>query len=116
MGSCDFCGQGIADCYQIRSSDGRNFIVGSSCVNKTGDRGLRRGVNKHKVEIRHQRDDARIAAALELFESPGVEQILRATRRGNGDLYSWASWMFRHAGRTGKVKVARAIQAAAKGE
>jgi hypothetical protein len=40
MGVCAHCGTGIADCYQIRSADGKQFVVGSSCVEKTGDAGL----------------------------------------------------------------------------
>lgn len=40
MGSCAHCGTGIADCYQIKSADGKVFSVGSSCVEKTGDAGL----------------------------------------------------------------------------
>lgn len=34
-GTCDHCGTGIADCYVILSSDGKRFVVGSSCVEKT---------------------------------------------------------------------------------
>ena len=42
MGVCAHCGTGIADCYEIRSADGNTFVVGSSCVEKTGDAGLLR--------------------------------------------------------------------------
>jgi hypothetical protein len=35
MGTCDFCGQGIADCYIIVSKDGKKFVVGSDCVRRT---------------------------------------------------------------------------------
>lgn len=35
MGTCDFCGQGIADCYMIVSKDGKKFVVGSDCVRRT---------------------------------------------------------------------------------
>lgn len=34
-GSCDYCGMGIRYCCHIRSSDGREFIVGCDCVRKT---------------------------------------------------------------------------------
>lgn len=40
MGTCDYCGTGIKDCYVIRSSDGKQFEVGCDCVAKTGDAGL----------------------------------------------------------------------------
>jgi hypothetical protein len=35
MGTCAYCGTGIANCYIIRSADGKTFIVGSDCVAKT---------------------------------------------------------------------------------
>ena len=62
MGVCDHCGASLRDCYQIRSADGRVFIVGSSCVEKTGDAGLIksyknspevRAFNRAKVEKRN---------------------------------------------------------------
>lgn len=34
MGTCKYCGQGIAICCSIESSDGKRFIVGSDCVAK----------------------------------------------------------------------------------
>ena len=34
MGTCDYCGQGIADCYAIRSADGKVSEVGCDCINK----------------------------------------------------------------------------------
>lgn len=39
-GSCQFCGTGIMHNYIIRDRDGRRFVVGSECVNRTGDAGL----------------------------------------------------------------------------
>ena len=33
-GTCDYCGQGIKYCCEIRSADGRSFIVGCDCVRK----------------------------------------------------------------------------------
>jgi len=51
MGVCAHCGTGIADCYQIKSSDGNTFVVGSSCVEKTGDAGLIKSY-KNSPEVR----------------------------------------------------------------
>lgn len=34
MGSCDYCGQGIAICCQVQSADGKKFIVGQDCISK----------------------------------------------------------------------------------
>ncbi len=34
MGCCDHCGRGIADCYQVKASNGVIFTVGCDCVEK----------------------------------------------------------------------------------
>ncbi len=51
MGTCAHCGTGIADCYQIKSADGKKFVVGSSCVERTGDAGLIKSY-KNSPEVR----------------------------------------------------------------
>lgn len=38
MGSCKYCGTGIADCYVIRSADGKQFDVGCDCVAKLANK------------------------------------------------------------------------------
>lgn len=121
MGSCDFCGMGIADCYIIQSADGKRFIVGSTCVNKTGDAGLRRAMAPHKRRLKQERDDARISAAVETFERPAVRALLASLPHGNeyrasqGDtLADWADFIFVRGGRSGKIKAARVIESAAK--
>ncbi len=38
--SCDFCGTGIMNVFEIQSADGRRFVVGIDCVEKTGDTSL----------------------------------------------------------------------------
>lgn len=34
MGTCDYCGNGIAECWSIKAADGKRFIVGCDCVRK----------------------------------------------------------------------------------
>lgn len=34
MGSCDYCGQGIAICVSVQSRDGKRFVVGCDCADK----------------------------------------------------------------------------------
>ncbi len=51
MGVCAHCGTGIADCYEIKSAEGNTFVVGSSCVEKTGDAGLIKSY-KNSPEVR----------------------------------------------------------------
>jgi len=35
MGTCAYCGTGIAYCCTIQSADGRTFVVGTDCVERT---------------------------------------------------------------------------------
>ncbi len=135
MGSCAHCGTGIADCYVIRSADGKRFVVGSSCVLKT-DRdaavGLtdlekdvirfKREADREKREIKRQakyeKDVAEtqplVAAAREalaadatLFAGEAHPQIRGLTLR---DKYEW---MLANAGFDGKKATARVILRAA---
>lgn len=58
MGTCKYCGQGILVCCVIRSSDGKEFTVGSDCVARTGDAGILKGYKTHP-------DVRKLLAALE---------------------------------------------------
>lgn len=121
MGCCDYCGQGIAECWIIQDANGKRFMVGSSCVAKTGDAGLKKQQAPHKTKLRHARDDARIAAAEKLFEREAVRALLATRPHANeyraslGDsLADSVEWSLAHAGRAGKIKAARVIESAAK--
>lgn len=122
MGTCQYCSQGIAICCQIRSSDGREFIVGSDCVLKVGDAGLTRivkaEVNARKREMQKARDAKRIAAAVDAFE--GNREIFATlphprgfTDRQTGAALTLADqvdWMLANSGNAGKVRTARVIE------
>ena len=62
--TCDFCGNGIAYCFWLKSADGRKFKVGSECIQKAGDSGLMRIVKdeerKRLRDKRHAAEQARI--------------------------------------------------------
>lgn len=65
-GSCDFCGTYIVNFYWILSSDNKKFKVGSSCVEKTYDKGLIDAVKKEKNKIaREKRETKREAKRAE---------------------------------------------------
>ena len=119
MGSCAYCGTGIAECCHIRSADGKEFMVGNVCVGKTHDRGLisetKRAIDKARKEARHKREAARIAAAREALEDEAVREVLAKTGNPNpnspsADALSWAEWMMAHAGNAGRMKVARLVE------
>lgn len=80
MGTCQYCGEGIAECCVIRSADGREFVVGNVCVGKTGDAGLRKvvaaAVREHRREAQARRDNAKIDAARERVQDPKVRAHL----------------------------------------
>ena len=58
-GTCDHCGTGILWEFHFVAADGRAFTVGSSCILKSGDAGLRHAVTDHQ---RAQRAATRRAA------------------------------------------------------
>jgi len=118
MGSCKYCGQGIAVCYVIRSSDGKEFTVGSDCVAKTGDNGIKGQVNVYKTKARNEATDNRIRMAYERFDSDSkVQEYLKTSYlpgNGNRALYGYIEWCKRGAGRAGKLKCSRMIEKAIK--
>jgi hypothetical protein len=48
---CQHCGQGLRYEFLITSRDGREFGVGSECVQKTGDAGLQREVEAEQIKL-----------------------------------------------------------------
>ena len=116
MGVCDYCGTAIVNCFHIRSTDDRTFIVGSECVYKTDDKGLtitvRREVNRRKREARHESEAKRIAQVENDLKDSTIIARLRAQRspsRMNETALEWAEWMMAHSGNSGRMKVVRLI-------
>jgi len=122
--SCEYCGTGIVECCIIRDRNGKQFIVGNECVLKTDDSGLinltKQAVNKFRREARHQREAVRIAAGRELLERADIREKLAAkphpmANSGNPyfkdqSLLSWALWMMRNAGNSGRVDVCKVLE------
>lgn len=125
--SCDFCATAIMTVCVILSADGREFKVGCDCVEKTGDAGLRRFVTEIQREKRaaatrrrNAKADDRIAAARELLSRDDIRARLSAephplkwqADKGATRL-DWAEWMMANAGRSGRLDVAKALEAVA---
>ena len=55
-GTCDHCGTGILWEFHLVAADGRAFKVGSSCILKSGDAGLRHAVTDHQRAQRRRRN------------------------------------------------------------
>lgn len=126
MGSCDYCGASLAYCCYVRSADGKTFIVGTECVSKTADPGLRRevdqAVKEAKKKARIAREEKRIADACNaLADNGNLGEYLRTqphpypymAEEGH-TRYSWANWMLANAGHSGCLQVARYIEKAQK--
>jgi hypothetical protein len=119
-GSCDYCGTAITIHCHVVSADGRRFKVGSDCIAKVGDAGLKRAVDAKKKEARKAREAARIAEGAGMLYDPELRERLEREPHPNGfkgkTLLDWANWMLDHAGNRGKLAVARTIEAYASGE
>ena len=127
MGPCAYCGTGIAVCFEIKSSDGKKFVVGSSCVNKTCHKGTRvyneveARHNEIKRKARHAREAKNIEQARAWLKDERVREILGEAlhpnegRRDDGEprtRLDWADWMMGNAGNKGKCDVFRCIKRA----
>jgi hypothetical protein len=115
MGSCRFCGTGIANVFEILSADGKHFDVGSECVHKVGDAGLKKAVNKKLRTLQKANEARRIERAIERL---GHDQELQGQLckmphplKWHADAgktrFDWAMFMFMCAGHAGKLKVTR---------
>ena len=115
MGVCKYCYQGISQCFIIRSADGKEFDVGSSCVAKTADKTITKEVNRIKTENRNALTDARIARAKDRFENDeAVRENLKGKNHGRMGQYQYVEFCLRAAGRAGKLKVTKMIEQAIK--
>lgn len=121
-GSCDHCGTGIIDTFYFVSSDGHKFHVGSSCVNKAGDKGLKAQIAPAKKALQAKKDAARIAAALELIDGLKAELEAEPHPMGFDDretgepltALDWVEWMLHNSGTSGKLRIARFLEKKAK--
>ncbi len=103
MGTCAYCNNGIANCYQIKDSEGKTFIVGSECVMKTGDNGLRAKVNEVKAAARHEKEDTFISDGMKWAEDNA--EALKLIQHGRYTLYESIQWYMKNAGRAGKMRI-----------
>jgi len=79
IGSCAYCGMGIKYNFIVKGATGRRFVVGSECVNRTGDAGLVKTVKAERTRIaREKRDVRRSQAAAERRAAYEAERKARA--------------------------------------
>ncbi|HEY3498183.1 MAG TPA: hypothetical protein VGK73_25970 [Polyangiaceae bacterium] len=127
MGRCDFCGTGIADCYEIRSADRREFVVGCDCVAKVCAKGEKvfSEVERMAMDLKNaaarKRHDAKAAASqAQLAELLAAPQ-LRGKLSSKPSAYAWkaaegatalddAEWLARQCGHAGRLRLIKRLQ------
>lgn len=78
IGSCAYCGMGLKYNFIVMGATGRRFVVGSECVNRTGDAGLVKSVKGERSRIAAEKRVARNAKAA--AERKAVYEAERAAR------------------------------------
>jgi hypothetical protein len=76
MGICDYCGQGIKECFKIRAADGKRFEVGCDCVRRAYTAVGEQVPNAVKAFEREKRQAAARAKAKRVRER--LDEILAA--------------------------------------
>jgi hypothetical protein len=127
MGTCDFCGQGIAECHAIRSADGKDFTVGCDCVRKVyvkGERVLTQ-VEKASRDLRNEKARKRCAAKADESKAElaalMADESLRAKLAAKPSAYAWkaaqggtalddAEFLAGGCGHTGRVKLIKSLK------
>lgn len=115
-GTCEYCGTAIATCWEIMSTDGRRSIIGSDCILKTGDKGLKKVVAKARAQASKAREVSRIAQLVKDLEGDALRDLLASKvhpvtyRAAQGEtLLDSVEWFLAHAGHAGKLKTVRLV-------
>jgi hypothetical protein len=122
-GSCDLCGAGIKLFCWIEDANGRRFKVGSDCVAKTGDKGLRRlvdaDVRRRARDAKWARESVKIEAARAKLAEPSIRERLSAEPHSRGfkdretgrelTRLDELEWLLAHAGTSGRLGVAKIL-------
>lgn len=135
MGCCQYCYQGIKECWWIRSADGKDFYVGCDCVAKANKehqpesygeliskQKLDSDIRAMKTKLHKEANQKRVDAAMDLLMR--TEKLWRhintlphskewAAKQGKTRLDE-INWLWRNSGLAGKTRVARVIEQTAK--
>lgn len=115
MGVCAYCGQGIMDCYTIRSADGKTFEVGCDCVKRSGDAGMKKVVcaivakkNREKSQARYIVESARISSVLtDNAKRETLSAMPHPKGFDNKTALDYLAYMYRGCGAAGTHKLAK---------
>jgi hypothetical protein len=119
---CMFCSTGIVYQFWLQSADGKRFFVGSDCIYKSGDIGLKSiidpHVKAHEAEMRRERENQYIKEFSEFCTRVDYWKRPELTGQPHPNSY-WAStgktladyqlFCYSHSGHAAKAKMARRI-------
>lgn len=128
MGTCNYCLQGISNCFSIRSADGKEFVVGCDCIeklyadsNKTASQlakdpvyqAVKTAKADHDRKVRHDREAKKIAEGLEWANAHA--ELLKSKKTGSKyrpDETEWdrLEWFMRNAGNKGKIDIFKELR------
>lgn len=118
-GTCAYCGTYIVNMYNVRSADGREFHVGSDCVEKTGDAKLvsavkreKRAADKAKRAAKAGNVTVELATFLVDDEARAKLAALPHPKLPGLTMLDWSEWMVKRSGATGRAKLLKAVKAA----
>jgi hypothetical protein len=116
-GTCDYCSAGILYCFAIRSSDGKEFVVGSDCVKRTSQASklltdvqmLKREHDRQKrhaaTRAYHERLGERYHAIFEMADTVALLKALPHPKIPGKSLHDYATWIWHNAGTAGAERV-----------
>ena len=122
-GTCDYCGAYILNMFQIESADGKRFKVGSDCVLKTGDAGLKKVVSAVVSKMNSERTAKRNVSKIDALKVQLSDESVRAKLREfphpynfkGKTLLNFAEYMILRGGTAGKLKAAKKVAAVVAG-
>ena len=124
MGCCKYCGTGIAYLFWLESADSKRFYVGSDCIFKSSDAGLKRIIDPivkaHKAEVAANRSKLLVAMFEDYLKSdpkffendkrPHPYSFYASQGKTYGD---YNKWIYEHSGFASRAKMARQFLTAA---
>jgi hypothetical protein len=126
-GTCDHCMTGIEWEFWFVAGDGTRFKVGSTCVEKSGDKGLRRAIaadlRKHQANLRVALDAKKQAEIAELMANPVLRSAFSSRPHPNAHYASqgrtmldYYEFMVRCSGAAGRARIVKSLRSELAGQ